>query len=323
MWLRGVAGVVGLGVLLFAIATLYDPRPNLRATPVRETSRVDSATLQRSARVILITLDGARWQEVLDENGPLRHTLEAARANGAILSGRTSSRLPKSLPGYQAISGGHETACEDNQCPRISTETLSEGLARRMSLPPEQVATFGSWARLVRSASSRDGTVFVDLPAEGAHPDVPWPNARRDDETIERAMKHWTTVRPRFLHLALLDMDEWAHAREPERMVEALEAADVAIGGVLAQVELLPADERRLTTVIVTTDHGRGFGPMWVDHGPFAAARTIFLLAIGDTVRGGEGEFTQAQIRPTVERLFGGCANGAIEAIAGPSLECI
>lgn len=296
---------------VYLVATRFEPDAVCTATPLREPPPVDAATLKARARVLLITLDGVQWREALDPDGPLKQTLAAARA---VLPGKTSGVIPLSLPGYQAIALGHATGCATNQCPRVAEETLSEGLARELALPVDQVATVGSWARLARAASSKDGAVRVDVPDEGPHPNVPWPNARLDADTAERAFALWRTQRPRFLHLALLDMDEWAHANDPAAATRALREADATISRFLAAI---PADDLPFTTVLVTTDHGRGWGPLAFDHGPFDAARSIFLLAIGARVRGGEGAFTQVQIRPTVERLFGLCpSTAAIDAVA-------
>lgn len=296
--------LVALGAAA-ALALKLNCAPSLADAVKREVPTVDAATRQAKARVVLITLDGARWQDVLDPEGPLKQTLAAARSNGLVLRGETSSQVPLSLPGFQAIALGKQTACEDNACPRVTEPTVAEVIAERLKLPPEQVALFGSWARLVRAFAAKDGAVHVDLPPEGPNPGVPWPNARLDAETADRALAHWAKHRPRFMHLALLDMDEWAHAQEREKMVGALAAADATIARVRAEVARLPEEERRLTTVLVTTDHGRGLGPMWFDHGPFEAARTIWLLAIGDQVGGDRTTFTQAELRPMIEAALG------------------
>lgn len=331
MWI--LAGLLVAVAALYIVATRYNPIPRAPMNDVRLSPIVDAATLHRSARVILVTLDGARWQDVLDDDGAfarteqrpvMRQALAASRANGVVLVGSTSSSVPLSLPGYQALAAGAATPCEDNLCPRITVETLTESLARRMSLAPEQVATFGSWARLVRATASRDGRVRVDVPPEGAGQGLPWPNARWDKDTVELALSHWRSARPRFLHVALLDMDERAHANDAPGVVAALESADTAVATLLEEVARLPEEERRLTTVLITTDHGRGWGPLWSDHGPFASSKTIFLIAIGDLVRGGNGAFTQADLRPTIERLFGWCTEAKpIDAVVdGNALGC-
>lgn len=301
------AAVVGLVVLggLGTLALKLNCGPSIAGASKRSVEAVDAATLQAKGRVVLITLDGARWQDVLEADGPLKRTLAAARANGFVLQGTTSSRVPLSLPGYQAIAVGKQTACDDNLCPRVTEPTVSEAIAEKLKLPPAQVATFASWARIARSASAKDGAVLVDVPPEGRNPGVPWPNARLDADTAALALAHWRAHRPRFLHLALLDMDEWAHAQERERMIGALEAADATIDALLNELGRLPADERALTTVLVTTDHGRGLGPLWSDHGPYDAARTIWLLGIGDRVSTDRASFTQADVRPMIEAGFG------------------
>jgi bisphosphoglycerate-independent phosphoglycerate mutase (AlkP superfamily) len=153
----------------------------------------------------------------------------------------------------------------------------------------------------------------VDAPPDGppAPGGPPWKNARFDEETIARALAHLERHRPRFLYLALLDSDERAHRGERAETVEALRRADAAIARIFAWVDALPPDERASTTVIVTTDHGRGDDERWTDHGlDTPAAANIWLAAVGEgVVPAGRAPTTkairQADLRPTVERLFG------------------
>lgn len=287
-----------------------------------------AAELQAHARVILVTLDGARWQDVLDQPGALRNEgeppampklLELIRTHGVALPATTSSTLPLSLPGYQAIAAGHQTRCDDNDCARIDEETLSEGLARRLQLLPDAVATFASWARLANAASSRDGVVLVDAPplgppqAEGP----PWEDARWDHETSARALAHWTSKKPRFLHLALLDMDEQAHRKDAAATVKALRSADDVIARLMTGIEELPERERKLTTVLITADHGRGPGRLWPSHTAYASSRDIFLVALGPLVNAQVQPVSQADLRPMVERLFGLCSTHSVKAVVG------
>lgn len=299
--------------------------------PTAESRRPFTTTageLQAHARVILVTLDGARWQDVLDQPGALRNgdeppampkLLELIRTRGVALPATTSSALPLSLPGYQAIAAGHRTRCDDNDCARIDEETLAEGLARRLQLPADQVATFASWARLVNAASSRDGAVLVDAPPLGP-PHAggpPWEDARWDRETVARALAHWTQQKPRFLHLALLDMDEQAHRQDAAATVNALRFADDVITKLLAEIDRLPEAERRLTTVLITADHGRGPGRLWPSHTAYASSRDIFFIALGPLVNGDVLPVSHADVRPMVERLFGLCSTSPVKAVVG------
>lgn len=332
LWLAGTLTVV-LGSA--ALTTSWRERAEVPVGEARTQPAVSAEALQREGRVILVTLDGARWQDVLDRPGafaaPARampKLLDRVAKNGVALPATTSSGVPLSLPGYQALAVGRRTACGDNDCARVTDETLAEGLVRRLSLPPEQVAVFASWARLSYAAGARDGAVTVDAPPRGLPTPggPPWEDARWDAETASRALAHFKTHRPRFLHLAFLDMDEFAHRRDAERTVEALRQADDVIGTILEEVRRWPEAEQRVTTLIVTADHGRGPGRLWPSHAAYGASRDIFVLAAGDLVRGGAGDdVTQVDVRPTVERLLGLCPTPGkgrpIDAIVG-SLPC-
>ncbi|MCA3016199.1 MAG: alkaline phosphatase family protein [Myxococcaceae bacterium] len=331
-------GLVAFVVVVLGSVVVATTRVERLAVPVakaREQPAVSASALQRGARVILVTLDGARWQDVLDRPGALAgparampKLLEVVAKNGVALPATTSSSVPLSLPGYQALAAGRRTACADNDCGRITHETLAEAVARRLSLPPQQVAVFASWARLAFAASARDGAVTVDVPPRGPPTPggPPWEDARWDADTASRAVAHLRAHRPRLLHLALLDMDEYAHLGDAPRTVEALRRADDVIATLLEEVRRWGAEERRLTTLIVTADHGRGPGRLWTSHSAYGASRDVFVLAAGDLVRGGStADVTQADVRPTVERLLGLCPTPGegrpIDAIAG-SLPC-
>ncbi|MDP3504846.1 MAG: sulfatase-like hydrolase/transferase [Myxococcales bacterium] len=331
---RLVFVVAAAALVVFFGALTFSSGPSVEVLPsVKRTSfEVTASELQRHARVILVTLDGARWQDVLDQPGALRSasappampkTLELVRQNGVALAARTSSAIPLSLPGYQALATGRQTPCTDNDCERVALETVAEALARRLPAGSNTAAVFASWAQLAFAATAREGAVLVDAPPRGpAHPGgPPWEDARWDTETADRALAFWRTERPRFIHLALLDMDEFAHRRDVAGTLAALHAADDVISRLVDEVKALPENERRLTTVLVTADHGRGPGRLWPAHGAYAASRDIFLLAIGDAVAGGEQPVEQVDVKPTIERLFGlsaGVGEGhAIEAIVG------
>ncbi len=272
----------------------------------------DAAADVASSRVILVTIDGVRWQDVNAENMPV--LTQRVKSSGVMWRGvnaMTSSLAPVSLPGYQTLMVGR-SMCIDNACSRVTDETLPERVARELALPPEQVAVFASWSRLARAASAKDGSIVVDAPPEGSpHADrskgetgPPWANARWDHETSRRALAHLERHKPRFFYLSLLDVDEHAHARDRAAMLQALREGDRVLARIFTWVDALPADERARTTVIVTTDHGRGPGPFWFDHrSAFPAAREIFMAIVG--ARSTVTSVSQADVRPTIEALMG------------------
>ncbi|MFZ5444732.1 MAG: hypothetical protein ACOZQL_32365 [Myxococcota bacterium] len=316
--------IAGLVVLLAVLASATVRRRRPFPDDPRDDAR--AAELQRKARVILITLDGPVREDVFSlARLPKLH--EAVGRGGVLLPAQATSPFALSLPGYQALAAGRDTGCRDNDCPRIGVETMGERVARRLSLTAEQVAVFASWSRQRRAASSRDGLITVDAPEDQqpADPGPPWRNARWDKETFAKARAFWEQHHPRFLHLAFLDTDELAHADLREEYEVALHQADARISEVLSWVSALPEDERRVTTVLITADHGRGQS-RWTEHGFFdRGSGDIFIAAIGEQVRRDVRveDAEQKDVRPTVERLFGLCPDRvddegrALEAVVG------
>ncbi|MDP1825463.1 MAG: hypothetical protein Q8L48_19550 [Archangium sp.] len=296
--------------------------------PPRDDAR--AAKLQAAARVIFITLDGPLRDDVL--SGPhMRGLQEAVRSGGLAFPADAASSMALSLPGYQAMAAGTLTSCNDNDCGRITVETMAERVAHGLHLGPDDVAVFASWSRLALAVTSRDGVAYVDAPEDGPKREggPPWRNARYDEETFGRAREYWEKHHPRFLHLALLDTDEWAHQGLRPEYEQALRETDARVVEVLRWVSELPAEEAALTTVVLASDHGRGYRD-WREHGiVHPGSGEIFIAAIGPLVQRGEpGAADQRDLRPTVERLFGLCPRQveddgrAIEAIMG-ELPCL
>jgi hypothetical protein len=158
------------------------------------------------------------------------------------------------------------------QSARVIFITLDGPVRDDVLSGPPDVAVFASWSRLTRAASSRDGVVFVDAPEDGPVLDggPRWRDARFDAETFTRARAHWEAHHPRFLHLALLDTDEWAHKGLRAEYEQALRDTDARIVEVLGWVAALPPEEAAFTTVLLSSDHGRGTSD-WTKHGFFEA----------------------------------------------------
>ncbi len=319
---RGLPALVFLLVIAGALRVMWRTD---RPFPEEPRDEVRAARLQSSARVIFITLDGPVRDDVL--SGAHMPGLQAAvRKEGVAFAAKTSTAMAMSLPGYQTMAAGTLTGCADNDCVRIQVETMAETLARTLHLAPEDVAIFASWSRLALAATSRDAGVFLDLPADGpAHEGGPrWKNARFDDATFSAARTYWQTQHPRFLHLAFLDTDEWAHLGLRAEYQQALRDTDARIMELLQWVAALPPEEAALTTVLLASDHGRSRAD-WTRHGLFYPGSTeIFVAAIGPLVkRGTSAQIDQRDLRPTVQRLFGLCPahvnedGRAIEAIVG------
>jgi len=99
------------------------------------------------SNVILIMLDGVRWQEIIERhNAPIFAHMHATLSNRAHIftNDRVSNPYRISLPAYQSIFAGAAQRCSNNDCGRIVTETFPERIARELKLHPKKVATIAS-----------------------------------------------------------------------------------------------------------------------------------------------------------------------------------
>ena len=107
------------------------------------------------------------------------------------------------------------------------------------------------------------------------------------------------------------ETDEWAHDGRYDLVLQAANRVDQFLGDLWRMVQSMP-QYRDKTTLIFTTDHGRGSGPkLWRDHNEtINGAEGIFFAVLGpDTPPLGErtncAELTQSQIAATVAEFLG------------------
>ena len=84
-------------------------------------------------------------------------------------------------------------------------------------------------------------------------------NQRHDIETYCSFVHAFEKKRPSAMHLALGMTDSWAHHKDYKQHLMHLELADYIVKDI--SVHMQP------DYMVVTTDHGRGNGKGWVDHG--------------------------------------------------------
>jgi arylsulfatase A-like enzyme len=121
--------------------------------------------------------------------------------------------------------------------------------------------------------------------------------------------------RPRFLWISLNDADEWGHRGRREAYLSTLRRYDAWLDQLLERLRTMDGYGEN-TTVIVTTDHGRGDGDSWTSHGwQHPGARRIFAFAIGPGSGAqlpGPAVFTHRAIRPTIEAALGLSPHGTV-----------
>jgi len=323
-----------------------------------------------SRNVVLVTLDGARWQEIftgLDESllravtaketdiatlpvykqfsGPtprerrerlmpflwrtlvVNHGFIAGnRAAGSLVS--VTNRHWFSYPGYSEILTGqaHDAEIKSNDAIRNPFPSVLQFIQRRLMLQPAQIATFASWGVFNAIVESEQGATTVNAGVaayESSSPQLQaisalqretptaWGNTRHDAYTFRFAMDYLKRAHPRVLYIAFDETDDWAHEGHYDLVLETLHRTD----GYLKELwDALQADPqyRGTTTVIVTTDHGRGRTvDGWRKHGKDVPGADEIWIAIAspDSARRGEWRdhppLFQNQIAATIAAAFG------------------
>jgi arylsulfatase A-like enzyme len=138
-----------------------------------------------------------------------------------------------------------------------------------------------------------------------------WEEGSNDTLTFRMAQAYLEKNRPRLLWLALVNSDDWAHADRYDRYLAYLHLADSLLGELWQTLQSLEGYRDR-TTLIVTTDHGRGLqGADWAEHDiTIPGSDDIWLAVIGpDTPDQGEvrapGTLYQGQVAATLLQFFG------------------
>lgn len=273
--------------------------------------------------VILITLDGVRSQEFfegvdkkLEENasGSIFQEFWANLAPKSLIAGKSgemevANSYLVSLPAYQSIMAGSLQPCKSNACGRIGVSTLQERLVSEFR-NSKDVATFASWESIALAVEKIPGATFVKAGRQDEQEATPpWKHARYDKNTIADAMNYLLTERPRFLYVSLNDADEWGHRNNYPMYVETLRFYDHWLVELSQTLESLE-NYGKNTTVFVTTDHGRGEGVKWKDHGRSTpSAKKIWFFAFGSAVPQGlvlppGKKYSHLDIRPAIEKLL-------------------
>jgi hypothetical protein len=122
-----------------------------------------------------------------------------------------------------------------------------------------------------------------DLNAEQHATPPPWHHARYDKFTFAFALRYLVRYKPRFMFIGLNDSDDTAHLGDYEGYINALRNYDHWLHLLVQTLNELGVYGRN-TTIIITTDHGRGEGDQWVDHGgefSMGEAKPVWLAAMG------------------------------------------
>lgn len=239
------------------------------------------------------------------------------------------NRIKWSSPGYvEIMTGSAQAEVVDNSHVRYPHRTVAEFLVGELQLAKPRVAQFGSWDGFKMAAASRDDAFFMNgayeaIPPELSTPEMDtlvalradiqglWEESSNDVLTFRLAQQYLTRHKPRFLWFGFGQTDDWSHADRYDRLLDCLHLTD----RLLSQLwSTLQSDDfyKGRTTLIITTDHGRGRGADdWQEHDEsIAGSADIWIAAIGpDTPASGEAgplpTVYQGDVAATIVKLFG------------------
>ena len=285
-------------------------------------------------RVIYITLDGVRWQDIFNTHRFLPTFWKKYAKNAAIYGepGSTNTMevasVPISLPSYQSQMTGMVTPCRENECGALAVETFAEALVKKAGFKKSDVASISCWEVMDNAFESRLGTAFSNHGTRPMHdPDTyeidpimreiniaqsaayPGDDTRSDKYTLDQALHYLEKYKPKFLWISFGDADDLAHEGKLEEYHQTLFFYDQAIDKIMQIVKTLNMEGE--TMIIITTDHGRGNGNNWTEHDEtMPEAKQTWAFVLNGELQNGiaDGNFyhySTLSIRPTIEKAFG------------------
>jgi hypothetical protein len=234
-----------------------------------------------------------------------------------------------SMPGYLEILTGHaQPECQENDCGAVREKTILDE-ARERAGARDAVAAFASWPVLGPAVARTPSAMVVSAGVAFPHgwlelrkhpgllalwasgrPRESYPGDagyRTDAYTARLALRYVEERQPRLALIALGDTDEYAHKGDYRGYIRALRNADSTLGE-LREVLRASGDWGRRTTVLITSDHGRGHD--FRNHGgAYPESARSFVIALGGAAKHERLATTEAprrlaDIAPTIRHIM-------------------
>jgi hypothetical protein len=329
-------------------------------------------------KVILVTTDGLRWQEVFSgaeealmskEEGVAkppalkqafwRDTPEERRKillpfvwsvvaeQGQIYGSQAKGSLAHvtngknfSYPGYnELLTGAPDPRIDSNDKKPNPNRNVLEWFDAKPGFHG-RVAAFCSWDTFPfilnrernglpinagwEPTDERPLAEKVELAAMASHEiPGPWDEVRFDVLTFQAAFDYLKQKKPRVLYISLGETDEWGHLGRYDEYLRAAQRVDGFVKLLWETAQSLP-EYRGKTSILLTADHGRGYGHEWRSHGvKIKGSENIWMAVLGPRTKA-MGEMsaidpvTQSQVAATVAALVGEDYAGEVKTAAPP-----
>jgi hypothetical protein len=331
---------------------------------------------ESATNLVLVTLDGVRWQEVFagidpalvederyTENEELlrKHYWHEQRderrkalfpflwatvaSQGVIIGDRMRDSYMEvtnpwwfSYPGYNEILTGSADPLIDSNSKKWNLNTTFLEVLNGMPEFHDSVMAFGSWDVFPYIINTRRSGVPVNagfdivahaqtqktiwLNEVSAEAPKLWGNVRVDFLTHGYAMEALKSRHPRVTYISYGETDDFAHDDSYDRYIDAANRTDMMLAKLWNWLQSDPFYRGR-TTLIITTDHGRGEMP---DGWPYHASAEGAIQLGSDSAGGvpGSDQIWFAAIGPEISAkglLSGQWKQSQIAATALSSLD--
>jgi len=318
----------------------------------------------QSQKIIIVTLDGMRWQEIFRgvdtalmsgkkyvadsqqiANQFWDNQLEERRKKlfpfiwnvvaqkGQLLGNRDyknyvncSNRYKFSYPGYNEMFTGYpDTLVNSNDKRWNQNENVLEFL-HQFKEHKGKIAAFTTWDVFPYIFNNKRNGLYVNADKDSFNfqtPELQLLNdmqfittrpigVRPDVFTYFAAREYLKQYKPDVLYIAFDETDDFAHSGKYDQYLMSAHAEDKMLADLWALLQKLPEYQGK-TTLIVTTDHGRGNYDInnWKHHGEkIKEADEIWIAAIGASIPAkGElqmpAQYFQKQIASTIAAMMG------------------
>lgn len=322
---------------------------------------------QTESKVVLVTIDGLRWQELFrgadssliysrynnqkdylfkkfwHKDFQKRRALlmpfmwsEVAK-NGQIIGNRdlksyvaVKNKARLSYPGYaELFSGFVDSTIVNNSRVYNKNQNVLRWVNQQEGFKGK-VASFSSWDVFNYILNDSVGGFTINAGIENLKiqnmdesfhalnemqrlaPPFISDKVRLDVITYQLAKQYLKFYKPKFLHIGFDETDDMAHAADYKFYIEQARKSDDMIADLW---NYLQNDDfyKGQTTLVITTDHGRGEIPFgnWTSHGKsISGSDQVWLAAIGPSIEA-KGEVKNAneiftfQIAGTLAKLLG------------------
>jgi hypothetical protein len=304
--------------------------------------KVQGQSIPKNNKVILITLDGLRWQELftgadkkLVTNKDYVHNAEnleeqfwkstpterrevlmpfvwsTIKEKGQIHGNRNAGSKMNltnkhwfSYPGYNEILSGKADDKRINSNDKLPNpnQTILERVHNTASYKGK-VAAFGSWDVFPYIVNETRSGVPVNAGFEAAEGNEltanetylnklqkvtpsPWGTVRLDVFTHHYALEYMQKSHPDLLYIAYGETDDFAHDGDYESYLKSANRTDGFIEELWNFVNSDPYYKGN-TTILITTDHGRGTEPLatWKSHGSdIKGTDQVWVMALGNGI---------------------------------------